>query len=170
MEADVRNRGSGGSANSTLPTDGGQGWAAAQAQEWLSKWEMRSTSMDSFMQIICSRTQRIPTPGNTLSLMYSSAISRGLPQKLTRNPHTLSKCRRDWLSSTYGRPAAPRKPTAEPVRAKPKTLQKNKPELAWDLVREVIRMAEGRDQFTPGCAPPRKPKTRHNLEWASTVC
>lgn len=91
------------------------------------------------MQIICSRTQRLATADNTRLLLHSSTISRRLPQKLTRNLH---KCRKDWSSSTYGRPAAPYEPTGKSVRAKLKTLQKSKHELAWDLVGEIIQMAE----------------------------
>ena len=103
------------------------------------------------MQTICYRAYRILTLANALLLIYSYAISRGLPRKLTRNLHTPSKYREDWLSSTYGRLAAPRKPTGAPVRAKPKT----NPESAWGPVGEVVRMAERRDQLTLGCAPSR---------------
>ena len=141
--------------------------AAAQAQEWLNKWEKRSTSTNAFMQSICSLTRRAATVDNTLSLLYSSAISHGLPHKLTRNAHALSKCRKDWLSSTYDRPAAPWKPTGELVRAKPKKLQKGKNEsgeLAWNMIGEVVWMAEGRDKFMLGRALPRRRKTYRNLE------
>ncbi|KAF9785703.1 hypothetical protein BJ322DRAFT_1005172 [Thelephora terrestris] len=128
------------------PTEGGTR-AAAQAQEWLNEWENR---MD-----------------NTLSLLYSSAISRGLPHKLTRNLHTLSKCRKDWVNLTYDRPAAPWRPTGEPVRINLKNAQKSKGEsgeLAWNMVGEVVRMAEGRDQLMLGRAPPRRRKTYRNLD------
>ena len=53
------------------------------------------------------------------------------------------------------------------MRAKPKKLQKNKnesAELAWNMVGEVVRMAEGRDQLMLGRAPPRQRKTYRDLE------
>jgi hypothetical protein len=104
---------------------------------------------------------------NTLSLLYSSAVSRGLPHRLTRNLHTLSKRRKDWVNLTYDRPAAPWRPTGEPVRVNSKKVQKNQGEsgeLAWNMVGEVVRMAEGRDQLTLGRAPPRRRRTYRNLE------
>ncbi|KAF9784078.1 hypothetical protein BJ322DRAFT_1007783, partial [Thelephora terrestris] len=121
------------------PTEDGAR-AAAQAQEWLNKLETR---MD-----------------NTLSLLYSSAVSRGLPRKLTRNLHTLSKCRNDWLNLMYDRP------TGEPVRVNSKKVQKSKVESgesAWNMAGEVVRTAEGRGQLMLGRAPLRRRKTYRNL-------
>ncbi|KAF9646197.1 hypothetical protein BDM02DRAFT_3100298 [Thelephora ganbajun] len=121
--------------------------AAAQAREWLNRWEKQ---MD-----------------NTLSLLYNSAISRGLAHKLTRNLHALSHRRKDWLHSAYERPGAPWKPTGEPVHARPKKHQADRHEsggLAWNMVGEVVRMAEGRDQLMLGRVPPRQHRTYRYLK------
>ena len=37
-------------------------------------------------------------------------------------------------------------------------------ESAWNMVGEVVRMAEGRDQLMLGRVPPRQPKTYRDLE------
>ncbi|KAF9784105.1 hypothetical protein BJ322DRAFT_1068635 [Thelephora terrestris] len=102
--------------------------AAAEAQEWLNKWETRS---------IFSRAQRIAT------------------------------CRSDWVNLMYDRPAAPWRPTGEPVRVNSKKVQKSKGEScesARNMVGEVLRMAEGRGQLMLGRAPLRRRKTHRNLE------
>ena len=55
----------------------------------------------------------------------------------------------------------------ELVRAKPKKLRKGKSEsgeLAWNMIGEVVWMAEGRDKFMLGRALPRRRKTYRNLE------
>jgi hypothetical protein len=52
------------------------------------------------------------------------------------------------------------------MRPKPNKRQtdRNEPgELAWNMVGEVVRMAEGRDQLTLGRVPPRQHKTYRNL-------
>jgi len=51
--------------------------------------------------------------------------------------------------------------------AKPKKRQTDRSgpgELAWNMVGEVVRMAEGRDQLILGRVPPRQHKTYHNLK------
>jgi len=148
------------------PTEDGAR-VAAQAREWLNTWEKQSTSMNACIQSNCSGTYKIPTVDNTLSLLYNSAISRGLAHKLTRNLHVLSYRRKYWLHSAYGRPSAPWRPTGINLRANPNKRQteRNGPgELAWNMVGEVFRMAEGRDQLMLGRVPPRQHKTYRNLE------
>lgn len=107
------------------------------------------------------------TVDNTLSLLYTSAVSRGITHKLTRNLHALSHRRQDWLRSAYDRPSAPWKPTGEPVHPKPNRRHADRyesGELAWNIVGEVVRMAEGRDQLMLGRVPPRQHKTYRNLK------
>ena len=106
------------------------------------------------------------TVDNTLSLLYTSATSRGLAHKLTRNMHALSHRRKGWLHTAYERTGAPWRPTGVPMQPKPNKRQtdRNEPgELAWNMVGEVVRMAEGRDQLTLGRVPPRQHKTYRNL-------
>lgn len=113
------------------------------------------------------RAQRITTVDNTLSLLYSSAISRGLAHKLTRNLLTLSTRRKEWLRSAYERPSAPWKPNGQPVYIKPNKRQNERNEsgeLAWNMVGEVVRMAEGRDRLMLCHAPQRQRKTYRNLK------
>jgi len=128
------------------PTEDGAR-VAAQAHEWLSRWEKH---MD-----------------NTLSLLYNSAVSRGLTHKLTQNLHALSHRRKTWLHSAYEKPSAPWKPTGEPMQLQPKKRQtdrKESGELAWNMVGEVVRMAEGRDQLMLGRVPLRERKTYRYLK------
>ena len=104
---------------------------------------------------------------NTLSLLYTSAVSRGLAHKLTRNLHALSHYREKWLGFAYKRPSIPWKPTGGAVHSKPKKSKTDKNEsgeLAWNMVGEVVRMAEGRDQLMLGRIPPRQHKTYRNLK------
>lgn len=110
---------------------------------------------------------KIATVDNTLSLLYNSAISRGLAHKLTRNLHALSYRRKGWLHTAYERHSAPWKPTGGPVHAntkKRRTDRNESGELAWNMVGEVVRMAEGRDQLMLGRVPPRQHKTYRNLK------
>jgi hypothetical protein len=103
---------------------------------------------------------------NTLSLLYNSATSRGLAHKLTRNLHALSHRRKDWSHSAYERTGAPWRPTGEPMQPKLRKRQTDRNEsgeLAWNMVGEVVRMAEGRDQLMLGRVPPRQHKTYRNL-------
>ena len=107
------------------------------------------------------------TVDNTLSLLYNSAISRGLAHKLTRNLHALSHRRKVWLHSPHRRFNTPRKPTGAPIQLKPNKCQadRNEPgESAWDMVGEVIRMAEGRDRLVLHRAPLPQNKTYRNLK------
>ena len=104
---------------------------------------------------------------NTLSLLYNSAISRGLAHKLTRNLHALSHRRKVWLLSAYELPNAPWKPTGEPIQLKLNKRQTDRSgpgESAWNMVGEVVRMAEGRDQLMLGRVPPRQHKTYRDLK------
>jgi len=48
--------------------------------------------------------------------------------------------------------------------SKPKKNQTESSELAWNMVGEVVRMAEGRDQLMLGRVPPRQHKTYRNLK------
>lgn len=108
-----------------------------------------------------------PTVDNTLSLLYNSAISRGLAHKLTRNLHNLSNRRKEWLYSAYERPGAPWRPGARPVHIVPKKRkgnQRESGEMAWNMVGEVVRMAEGRDQLVLYRALHRQRKTYRDLE------
>lgn len=103
---------------------------------------------------------------NTLLLLYNSAVSRGLAHKLTRNLHVLFTRRKDWLRSTYERHSVSWRPTGEQVHAKPKKVRINKiesGESAWNMVGEVVRMAEGRDQLVLGRVPPRRRQTYRDL-------
>ena len=107
--------------------------------------------------------KNITTVDNTLSLLYNSAISRGLTHKLTRNLHLLSHRRKGWLHAAYERFNAPWKPTGELIQLKPNKRQTEPGELAWNIVGEVIHMAEGRGQLFLGRVPLRQPKTYRNL-------
>lgn len=115
----------------------------------------------------CSRTERIVPVDNTLSLLYNSAISRGLAHELTRNLHNLSNRRKEWLYSAYGRSNAPWKPDGKMAPTKPKKRrvdQNEAGELAWNMVGEVVRMAEGRDQLMLCHNPQHQRKTYRNLK------
>ena len=102
---------------------------------------------------------------NTLSLLYNSAISRGLAHKLTRNLHTISNRRKEWLRSTYERPKALWKPSGQPVQTrKERKGQIESGELAWNMVEEVVRMAEGRDQLILFHSPQYQRKTYRTLK------
>lgn len=121
--------------------------------------------MGVFKAAICELKNGIVD--NTLSLLYTSAISRGLAHKLTQNLHALSHHRRKWLYSAYERHNAPWKPTGEPVHPVPKKRQAERyesAELAWNIVGEAVRMAEGRDQVMLGRAPPRQRKSYRDVK------
>jgi len=119
---------------------------AARAQDWLNQWERQVD--------------------NTLSLLYTSAISRGLAHKLIRNLSTLSNRRKEWLRFAYERPGPSWKPSGKQVQQSKKrpSDQNESGELAWNMVGEVVRMAEGRDQLTLCHAPRRQRTTYRNLE------
>ena len=102
---------------------------------------------------------------NTLSLLYNSAISYGLAHRLTRNLHTLSNHRKHWLHHIYERNRSQWSSTGKPVNFQQKRRLEGKPgELAWNMVGEVVRMAEGRDQLMLGRTPPPQYKTYRNVQ------
>lgn len=110
---------------------------------------------------------KIVTVDNTLSLLYNSATSRGLAHHLTRNLHSLSHRRKGWLRSAYERSNIPWKPTGESIQLKSNKRQtdRNEPgELAWNMVGEVIRMAEGRNRLMLGRVPSRQHKNYRNVK------
>jgi len=120
----------------------------------------------SMRKLTVPQLKKITTVDNTLSLLYKSATSRGLAHQLTRNLHSLSHRRKAWLHSAYERSNPPWKPTGESMQLKPNKRQadRNEPgELAWNMVGEVIRMAEGRDRLMLGRVPLRQHKTYRNL-------
>ncbi|KAH7906627.1 hypothetical protein BJ138DRAFT_1015906 [Hygrophoropsis aurantiaca] len=118
-----------------------------QLQIWLRIWEQR---MD-----------------NTLSLLATSAQSRGLPHQLTRNLSWLRKSHATWVKDRYyaHKPWKPQLPETSPEYERkpivPKTSKaqdiqtKNRrfrlfDEKSWDAFGEVVRMAEGRHQISLG--------------------
>jgi hypothetical protein len=94
---------------------------------------------------------------NTLSLLYTSAASRGLPHDVVRNLASLQRRHVTW--EKYNRPAEvwnPKLPPSEyQIKAsKASTMQSgggNKlDEKAWNALNEVVRMAEGRNGLILG--------------------
>ena len=73
--------------------------------------------------------------------------------------------RKLWLRSAYEKPGAAWKPSGDQARVNQKKLEdRNKSgELAWNMVGEVVRLAEGRDQVTLGRIH-RQHKTYRHLE------
>ena len=140
--------------------------AAAQAKDWLEKWEKRSTWINQHCELSFYELNTA-TVDNTLLLLYNSAVSRGLAHKLTRNLATLSSLRKAWLCSAYERPGAPWNPTGKQMHARTKKSRDRKNELgesAWNMVREVVRMAEGRDRLVLGLPTPPQRKTYRDHE------
>jgi len=153
VETDVR-RGRSDDPESPTQAEDGTG-VAARAQGWLNRWGKQSTSITMCMQGNCFRTE-IATVDNTLSLLHTSAVSGGVAHKLTRNLH-----------SVYERPSGPWRPTGEPVHPKPKKRQTGRyesGELAWNIIGETVRMAEGHGKLMLGRVPPRQRKTCRNLK------
>lgn len=104
---------------------------------------------------------------NTLSLLYNSAISRGLAHKLTRNLPTISHRRNESLRFASEKHSGRWRPSGEPVHTQPQQRQNDyneAGELAWNLVGEVVRMAEGRDHLILRHGPQRRRKTYRDLE------
>ncbi|KAH7921026.1 hypothetical protein BV22DRAFT_1020178 [Leucogyrophana mollusca] len=117
---------------------------------WLDIWERR---MD-----------------NTLSLLTTSAQSRGLPHQLTRNLSWLRKAHVNWVKDRYyghKQPWKPQLPVSSPeYKLKslvPETTRANNQlaknrryrqfdEKSWDALGEVVRMAEGHHQISLGRA------------------
>ncbi|KAF8661484.1 hypothetical protein AX16_001321 [Volvariella volvacea WC 439] len=116
-----------------------------KCEKWLTEWNKR---MD-----------------NTLSLLYTSSQSRGLPHKLTRNLHLLKfytnadakmrqrQVRRQWNphlppdSSQYKPQPLSRKEQNKIERTK-RWMEFD--DRVWKDVEEVVRMAEGRDRLVLG--------------------
>ncbi|KAG7088474.1 hypothetical protein E1B28_012463 [Marasmius oreades] len=111
-----------------------------ELQEWLGGWEKR---MDS-----------------TLSLLYNSAASRGLPHQLTRNLSFIvlsehQRLRRQASQLPVWNPRLPYDSREYQVRkstAKENAKQRWKEfsDDAWKSLGEVVRMAEGRDNISLG--------------------
>ncbi|KAI0250058.1 hypothetical protein BJV78DRAFT_1275930 [Lactifluus subvellereus] len=107
----------------------------AQLERWLCLWEL---SMD-----------------RTISLLSTSAQSRGLPHKLTRNLSFLHFGFKKYQENTrYGptQPWNPRQQEYKPVRqARPSQI---KAEIfdgqSWGALEETARMAEGKGRLTLG--------------------
>jgi hypothetical protein len=125
---------------------------------WLIKWEGRSMLQNN----ILFSNLTIAAVDNTLSLLYTSASSRGLPHDLTRNLASLQRRHIAWSKSKYNRPASAWDPKLPPskyqVKTKPRvTITNNEDgikveEKAWNALGEVVRMAEGRDMLVLGRA------------------
>ena len=105
---------------------------------------------------------------NTLSLLYISATSRGLPHNITRNLFLLARSDYHWSKRRYLTPTLswkPHLPTNSPEyapkplqnRRKSKRVEKDKwdeiDDQSWGAFAEVLRMAEGRDKLILGRLP-----------------
>ena len=167
VETNVRRGGSDDPGSPSSPTDRRRGEGCCSGSRLVEALG-KTKYVDGYTYTgYFSRTQLIATVDNTLSLLYNSALSRGLPHKLTRNLHTLSNGRKGWLRSAYERPSAPWRPGGSQAHVRPKKHQSDQNEsgeFAWNMVGEVVRMAEGRDQLILGHAPQRQRKTYRNLK------
>jgi len=107
----------------------------AQLERWLSLWE---SSMD-----------------NTLSLLSTSAQSRGLAHKLTRNLAFLNFYFRRYQEQTLHnatRPWDPQQKQYQPVReVRPAQIKAEKfDSQCWGALEETARMAEGKGRLSLG--------------------
>ena len=104
---------------------------------------------------------------NTLSLLYNSAISKGLPHRLTRNlsflllKHNIWWSQRIFASNKHWNPSLPpdspayRPPTPAEQSKQQKKEEKLRPwkeldESAWGALGQVVRLAEGRHDISLG--------------------
>ena len=166
METDIRRSGSDDPDSPISPVHLGRGKSRRPGPgvvEPMGKTEC----VDERVRVLLLLSLNITTVDNTLSLLYNAATSRGLAHKMTRNLHALSHRRKTWLHSAYERSSSPWKPTGEPMQLNPKRRHSDRyesGELAWNMVGEVVRMAEGRDQVMLGRVPLRQRKTYRNLK------
>ena len=103
---------------------------------------------------------------NTLSMLYTSAQSRGLPHKLTRNLSLLLYANAEWWERRNFSPTQywnPRLPPSSPRYHPPQmeieapskkdekiTRRKDFDDKAWGALGQVVRMAEGRHHISLG--------------------
>lgn len=116
---------------------------------------------------------RLSSVDHTLSLLYNSAISRGLPHDLTRNLSFLHLGNREgserlfFHSPQYWKPQLPSTayhppPESQRVKNREARLERwrDLDNSAWGALGQVVRMAEGRHGISLGRVIPLKPGLR----------
>jgi hypothetical protein len=153
--------------------DGGHDVAKQdRLRAWLHTWNQRSSAC-LFLVVPTPSCVRLPVD-NTLSLLYNSAKSRGLPHRLTRNLSILRLRNADWWEKRHFSPSQPWNPQLPPDSPKyqPQMVQrakiKNQEEKqrrwrelddnAWNALGQVVRLAEAKHELCLGTIVP--PKSR----------
>ncbi|KAF9462378.1 hypothetical protein BDZ94DRAFT_1261225 [Collybia nuda] len=133
--------------------------AAARNLRDLQTGRLDTASQDTKEAWLRTWEQRID---NTLALLYTSCKSRGLPHGITRNLSLLVTSERTRILASARKAWVPHLPPTSPQYHPPQLTQKvlkrmedsNRIETfkatAWDPLKEVVRMAEGRDGISLG--------------------